>query len=168
MSMDSRDPLSRFLGSSLRALDNLLARAVIHLVAAAGPTQQLQAEISAGEVKEDLDLLEPYGFTAQPLPGAVAVCVFMGGERDNGAAILVHDQDKRPRTLAPGDVALYTDQDDPAAAAQDAHHRLQFGRDRSVTLRAKRLDIQCGTQRLILDETEGLLVQASQIRFEEL
>ncbi|WP_276931595.1 hypothetical protein, partial [Elstera cyanobacteriorum] len=52
--------------------------------------------------------------------------------------------------------------------AQDAYHRLQFGRDRTVTLRAKRLDIQCGTQRLILDETEGLLVQASQIRFEEL
>lgn len=168
MSNDSRDPFSRFLGSSLRALDNLIARAVIHLVAAGGPTQQLQAEISAGEVKNDFDLLEPYGLTAQPLPGAVAVCLFMGGERDNGAAVLAHDQDKRPRTLAPGDVALYTDQDNPAAGAEDALHRLHFGRDRSVILRAKRLDIQCGTQRLILDETEGLLVQASQIRFEEL
>jgi phage gp45-like len=162
------DGQPRFFGPLLNALDNLVARAVIRLVSAAGATQQLQAELSAGEVKNDLDLLEGYGLTAQPLPGAIAVCLFVGGERENGAAILAHDQAKRPRTLAPGDVALYTDQDDPAAAAADAQHRLHFGRDRSVILRAKRLDIQCGTQRLILDETEGLLVQASQIRFEEL
>ena len=158
----------RFIGPLLNALDNLVARAVIRLVSAAGPTQQLQAELSAGEMKNDFDLLEGYGLTAHPLPGAIAVCLFVGGERENGAAILAHDQGKRPRTLAPGDVALYTDQDDPTAAAADAHHRLHFGRDRSVILRAKRLDIQCGPQRLILDETEGLLVQASQIRFEEL
>lgn len=167
MSNDSRDPFSRFMGSSLRALDNLIARAVIHLVAAAGPTQQLQAEISAGEVKNDFDLLEPYGLTAQPLPGAVAVCAFLTGERDNGVALLAHDQDKRPRTLAPGDVALYTDQDDAAADAAGARHRLTLGRDRTITLRAKRIDLQCGDQRLILDETEGLSVIASHIRFDE-
>ncbi|WP_052711889.1 phage baseplate assembly protein domain-containing protein [Elstera litoralis] len=112
------DGQSRFIGPLLRALDNLVSRAVIRLVAASGPTQQLQAELSAGEVKNDFDLLESYGMTAHPLPGAIAVCLFVGGERENGAAILAHDQAKRPRTLAPGDVALYTDQDDPAAAPQ--------------------------------------------------
>lgn len=168
MSNDSRDPFSRFLGSSLRALDNLIARAVIHLVAAGGPTQQLQAEISAGEVKNDFDLMEPYGMTAQPLPGAVAVCAFLTGERENGVALLAHDQDKRPRSLSPGDVALYTDQDDPAASAEEAQHRFTLGRDRTMVLRAKRIDLQCGSQRLILDETEGVHVIATQIRFEEL
>lgn len=168
MSFYPRDGKSGFMTPLARVLDNLIARAVIHLVTSRGPTQQLQAEISAEEVKSDLDLLEPYGMTAQPLPGAVAVCLFMGGQRDNGAAILAHDQGKRPRTLAPGDVALYTDQDDPAASAEDARHRLTLGRDRTITLRAKRIDLHCGDQRLILDEAEGLRVIASQIRFEEL
>lgn len=159
------EALGRLMGPLNRAVDNMVGRAVIRLVQAGGYTQQLQAELSAGETKNDLDLLEPYGFTAQPLPGAIAVCLFVGGERENGAAILAHDQGKRPRTLAPGDVALYTDQDDPAAGAEDAAHRVTLGRDRSVILRGKRFSFKCGDQEMILDEAEGFIVRASRVQF---
>jgi phage gp45-like len=159
------DALGRVLAPLNRAIDNMVARAVIRLAQSGGQTQQLQADLSAGETKNDLDLLEGYGLTAVPLPGAIAVCLFVGGERENGAAILAHDQGKRPRTLEPGDVALYTDQDDPAASADEATHRITLGRDRSVTLRGKRFSFKCGDQEMILDKDEGFIVRAKQVRF---
>lgn len=159
------EALGRLMGPLNRAVDNMVGRAVIRLVQSGGYTQQLQAELSAGETKNDLDLLEGYGLTAVPLPGAIAVCLFVGGERENGAAILAHDQGRRPRTLVPGDVALYTDQDDPSAGAEDAAHRVTLGRDRSVILRGKRFSFKCGDQEMILDEAEGFIVRAKQVQF---
>lgn len=155
------ETLQRVLRPLARAVDNMVARAVVRLVASNGFTQILQAEISAGEVKNDLDHLEAYGMAAAPLPGSVALCLFVGGERDNGAAILVHDQRHRPRTLAPGDVALFTDQDDPAAAAEDARHRIQLTRDGTLVIRCRRLDIKCGDERLVMEEGTGFRLSYS-------
>lgn len=159
------DALGRLLGPISRALDNIVTRAVIRRVESMHWTQQLQVELSAGETKNDFDLLEQYGITSSPLPGAIAVCLFVGGERENGAAILAHDQKARPRTLYPGDVALYTDQDDRNAMADESLHRLHFGRDRSVILRCDSFSLKAGDQELILDKDEGLIVRASRVQF---
>lgn len=48
----------------------VLARGVVVLANATRKLQSLQLRITAGEVKDDMEHLEPYGFTSCPLEGA--------------------------------------------------------------------------------------------------
>lgn len=56
----------------------VLARGVVVLANATRKLQSLQLRITAGEVKDDMEHLEPYGFTSCPHEGAEAVAGFIG------------------------------------------------------------------------------------------
>jgi phage gp45-like len=59
-----------------------------------------------GEVIEDREAMEHYGFTSRPLPGAEAVVI-----RDGNHFIMVASDDRRYRVaLEAGELALYDDQ----------------------------------------------------------
>lgn len=91
---------------------NILARGVVALGNSASKLQGLQLRLLAGEVKDNVEHLEPYGFTACPLPGAEALAGFIGGDRSHGVVIVVADRRFRLQGLKPGEVALYTDEGD--------------------------------------------------------
>lgn len=94
------------------ALSNLVARGIVHLVNAAAKCQLLQIEMLGGEVKDDVEYLEPYGFTSNPHAGAEQIAIFPDGDKSHGVVIVVADRRYRLKGLATGEVAIYSDEGD--------------------------------------------------------
>ncbi|EGH25839.1 Phage baseplate assembly protein V, partial [Pseudomonas amygdali pv. mori str. 301020] len=67
---------------------------------------------TAGEVKDDMEHFEPYGFTSNPLAGAEGIAAFIGGDRSHGLLLVVADRRYRLKGLESGEVAIYTDEGD--------------------------------------------------------
>ena len=113
-------------------LANVLARGVVALGNSASKLQSLQLRLLAGEVKDNVEHLEPYGFTACPHGGAEALAGFIGGDRSHGVVIMVADRRFRLQGLEPGEVALYTDEGD----------RFHFKRGRIIDIETVTLNIK--------------------------
>lgn len=113
-------------------LANILARGVVALGNSASKLQSLQLRLLAGEVKDNMEHLEPYGFTACPLGGAEALAGFIGGDRSHGVVIVVADRRFRLQGLKPGEVALYTDEGD----------KFHFKRGRVIDLETVTLNVK--------------------------
>lgn len=95
-----------------RSVSNLLARAVVTGLNTASKCQMLQVELLANEQKENVEHLEPYGFTSAPQTGAEGVAVFPDGDRSHGLILMVSDRRYRIKGLKAGEVAIYTDEGD--------------------------------------------------------
>lgn len=111
---------------------NILARGLVALGNSASKLQSLQLRLLAGEVKDNVEHLEPYGFTASPLEGAEALAGFIGGDRSHAVVIVVADRRFRLQGLKSGEVALYTDEGD----------RLHFKRGRIIDIETVTLNIK--------------------------
>lgn len=113
-------------------LANVLARGVVALANSASKLQSLQLRLLAGEVKDGVEHLEPYGFTSCPKSGAEALAGFIGGDRSHGVVIMVSDRRFRVQGLKPGEVAIYTDEGD----------RIHFKRDRVIDIETVTLNVK--------------------------
>lgn len=91
------------------SLRNLISRCTVALASAGSKLQTLQIRMLAGEVKDSVEHLEPYGFTSHPHAGAEGVAVFPGGDRSHGVVVVVADRRYRLQGLKTGEVALYDD-----------------------------------------------------------
>lgn len=94
----------------LKRIQNAFSRATIKLIDSKTKTQSLQIGLLAGEIKGNIEHMEPYGFTAHPIPGAEAIALFFGGDRSNGVVIVASDKRHRLLNLKEGEVAIYDDQ----------------------------------------------------------
>lgn len=110
---------------------SVLARGVVVLANSARKLQSLQLRITAGEVKDDIEHLEPYGYTSCPKDGAEALVGFFG-DRSHGVVIMVADRRFRLQGLKPGEVALYTDEGD----------YLQFKRGRVIEVKTATFKVE--------------------------
>lgn len=111
----------------------VLARGVVVLANATRKLQSLQLRITAGEVKDDMEHLEPYGFTSCPHAGAEALAGFIG-DRSHGVVLVVSDRRYRLPNLQAGEVALYTDEGD----------RVVLKRGRVIEMETQTLRITAG------------------------
>ncbi len=59
----------------------MIARAELKSVNDKGKHMAVQVEVLAGEIK-NLEFLQPAGFSHHPLPGAKAIVLFLGADRD--------------------------------------------------------------------------------------
>lgn len=116
----------------MNRLMNLFARGVVALAKPTGKLQTLQMRLTAGEVKDGMEHLEPYGFTSCPQPGAEALAAFMGGDRSHGVVVVVADRRYRLQTLQAGEVAIYTDEGDA----------IHFKRGRIIDIHTATLNIR--------------------------
>lgn len=89
------------------SLKSIVARGRVAAVAAAGAVQRLQVRLLAGEIKDNVDHIEPFGFTSRPLPGAEHVTLFVDGDRSHGVVVVVGDRRYRLAGLPEGGAALY-------------------------------------------------------------
>ncbi|MBX9476466.1 phage baseplate assembly protein V [Yersinia enterocolitica] len=103
-------------GASIR---NLVARAVIIAQESARKCQMVGLKLIAGEIKEHVEHLEPYGFTSAAYDGAEAVVLFPSGDRSHGIVVMVADRRYRLKGLARGEVAIYDDQGKSIILARD-------------------------------------------------
>lgn len=92
------------------SVKNVQARCTVALVNPDKKMQEVQIRLLAGELKDGVEHMEPYGFTSHPLPGAEGVVVFPGGDRSHGVVVVVADRIFRLQGLKPGEVALHDDQ----------------------------------------------------------
>lgn len=91
---------------------NLVARAVVQLVADDGGLQIVQLGVLDTETRDGCERMQEYGLTSRPHPGAEAAVMFVGGRRDHGLVVAVDDRRYRLKSLQEGEVALYTDEGD--------------------------------------------------------
>ncbi len=125
--MDART-WQRLTAPIFRHLRQIVTRGVVRLVDPAQLLQELQIEALAGEVLDHVEHFEPHGFTSNPLAGAEVLLFSLGGGRSHNVAGIVTDRRYRPKGLAPGEVALYTDED------QNGGHRIHFKRGNEIHL----------------------------------
>lgn len=135
-----------------RPLD-FLARGTVALVDAARKMQGLQMRLTAREVKDGVEHFEPYGYTSNPLPGAEALLGFVGGDRSHCVALIVGDRRFRFVGLAPGEVAMYTDEGDS----------LVFRRGNRVELRTKNFDVDA-QDRVTLKAGQEVVLDTPKVR----
>lgn len=92
-------------------LDDILARGVVSAADGTKKMRTVQVRLLADEVRDDLEHVEPYGFTSEPkddeLPEAFAL--FFGGDRSHGIVFCVADRRFRLKNMKPGEVAIYDD-----------------------------------------------------------
>ena len=116
-------------------LTRLLARGTVVLAHSANKLQSLQMRLTAGEVNDDMEHFEPYGFTSNPLAGAEGIATFLGGDRSHGVVLVVADRRYRLKALAAGEVAIYTDEGD----------RIHFKRGRVIDIDTATLNIRASS-----------------------
>ena len=90
-------------------LDDFMARGVVTLADGEKKMRVVQVRLLADEVRDDLEHVEPYGFTSEPLPEAEAFALFFGGDRSHGVVFCVADRRYRLKPLKCGEVAIYDD-----------------------------------------------------------
>lgn len=131
--------IHRALQPMERRLANLCARGVVSLVNAAGKLQTLQIRLLSGEVKDNVEHFEPYGFTSHPLSGAEHFTAFLDGDRTHGITLVVTDRRYRLQTLPEGGVALYDSVG--TQVVLNADHTLQVTATGSVTITSPTVNI---------------------------
>lgn len=100
--------LFKALAPLARRIRLMAGRAILTLVDDATKMQGVQVKLLDGEVCNNVDRVQEYGFTSVPLPGAEGIYLALGGSRDNGVIVASDDRRYRPKNLQPGEVALYT------------------------------------------------------------
>lgn len=88
-------------------LQDLAARATVTAKKGMRKLRTLQLLLLANDVRDDVEHCEPYGFTSEPHPGAEAVAISLGGDREHTLAVTVFDRRYRPADLADGEVVVY-------------------------------------------------------------
>ncbi|MCE4053473.1 phage baseplate assembly protein V [Pseudomonas sp. Au-Pse12] len=116
-------------------LTRLLARGTVVLANSANKLQSLQMRLTAGEVNDDMEHFEPYGFTSNPLAGAEGIATFLGGDRSHAVVLVVADRRYRLKALAAGEVAIYTDEGD----------KIHFKRGRIIDIDTATLNIRASS-----------------------
>lgn len=106
------------------------ARGVLRAVSDSTARQTLQVELLRGELRDGVERMQNYGFTAHPHPGADAAIAFVAGNREQGIALVVDDRRYRLK-LKPGEVAMY----------DDLGNKIQLLRDRVQITAAQALEI---------------------------
>lgn len=85
-------------------------RAVLRAVNDDVSRQLLQIEILKGELRDQVERMQNYGFTSVPFPGADAAVAFVAGDRAHGIVLVVDDRRYRLTALEAGEVAMFDDQ----------------------------------------------------------
>lgn len=138
----TRRGMSSMLDPLKRRVAMMAARAVVRLVSDDASRQQLQAEILDGELRDDVERVQNYGFTSNPHVGADAIVLCLGGSREQAVAIVVDDRRYRLKLQA-GEVALY----------DDLGNSVQLLRDMVKVVAVQHLEATAPTTRIVSDVT---------------
>lgn len=74
-----------------------------------GKRPRAQISIRAGELQDDAEHVQPYGFASAPLPGAEGFGLNLGGGSAHAVLLVVDDRRYRLTSLQPGEVSLFDD-----------------------------------------------------------
>lgn len=93
-----------------RRVRSLARTAIISLIDDGGGLQSVQLQGVGGEQRSNSVRMQNYGFQSYPFEGAEALALSLGGDGAHTVVICVDDRRYRLKSLAQGEVALYTDE----------------------------------------------------------
>lgn len=100
--------VEKMLGRLRCSLDNLARMARVSSVSSAGPRVTATASANElGEVHEQVQVLEPYGFTSVPPAGSQGLLVCFGGDGAHPVLLSVGNPGTRLAGLADGELAIH-------------------------------------------------------------
>lgn len=99
----------RWIDELKRRIFLIIGRGVVYAINNETKIQKIQITGLNSETLTDIERPQNYGFESYPdVTDAEAVIAYIGGNRDQGLALVVHDRENRPDDLEEGDVRLYT------------------------------------------------------------
>lgn len=96
----------------------MIGRAVISALQHDGAINRAQLKLLAGEIQDNVEQMQEYGFASAAKPGAEAAVIFLGGNRDAGLVIATHDRRYRI-ALETGEVVIFDDLDQKVHLKRD-------------------------------------------------
>jgi phage baseplate assembly protein V len=104
--------IRRLFEHHARKMRNIVARGEVSLVLDSPKMQTNQIRLLDGELIDEAERAQQYGFTSHPLNGAEAFAVFVGAAREHPVILAVDDRRFRVTGLRQGEVCIYTDEGD--------------------------------------------------------
>lgn len=135
--MMTMDQVARMIAPLQRRVMLMMGRGVVGPVTDNGGLQTMQLTLLEGEVRDDVERVQNYGLSANPLPGSDCIVICAGGNRDHPVIIALDDRRYRPDGGAPGEVTLYTH-----LAGGAGGHRITLKADQSVEIQALKVVIK--------------------------
>ena len=105
--LDFRIAMGKLLAPLYRKISLLISRGAVKKVDDSLNCQNLQLELTDDELHDEIEHIQPYGYTSYPKTDAEVVFVSVGGQRSHGLVLSVADRRYRPKNMAEGDVCLH-------------------------------------------------------------
>lgn len=153
-----RTAITRLLAPLKQRILLLVGRGLIQAAKQAEGLPELAAELLRGEARDNLILMQDFGFASLPPAGGECLVLFPGGDRSLGFVTATDDRNRRPHDLAEGDSALY------GADDSEAQHRvwLRAG-DRTVLVVGGSIEIRADEGPLRLASPTAISLEAPQV-----
>lgn len=114
-----------------------IGRGVLKLVSEHPGVQLVQVEALKGEVIDQAEHMQAYGFASHPLSGAEAVINAVGGSRNHPLIVVIADRRHRP-ALAPGEAIVHDDQGQFVHLRRDG---ITVHTDKNVRIEGSRIEV---------------------------
>lgn len=106
--MSLRTEIEKLLAPLRHKVSTIISKAIVQLVNDDNGFQILQVSLGKGEIQDNLERIQEYGFTSYPDEEAEAIVAFIGGNRNQGIIIKVDDHRYRLIGIGQGSVAIYS------------------------------------------------------------
>ena len=131
---------------------SIVARGVVEKVSDEKNIQTIKAQILAGEVRDEMERFQEYGFTSKPFSDSECVIVFAGGNRDHGLVIATDDRKYRLKNLQDGEVAIYTDEGDSITLKRN--REIEIKGDSKVVVKSDNIELgKENLEKIVMGET---------------
>lgn len=115
-----------------------ITRAILKLVNDSTGLQRVQVEAYSGDVRDEAERFQNYGFSSVPFAGAEAVAAAVGGTTSHTIIVVCDDRRFRLRGLENGEVAVYDDQNQVIKLRRDG---VEITTHLPVTVNAETLNV---------------------------
>jgi len=131
------DDMKRFMAPLQRRVMLAIGRGTLGPVDDDDGLQRSQVTLLAGETRDNVERIQPYGLSAVPMAGADVLVVCVGGNRDHPVIIGVDDRRHRPTGMQAGDVCIYSHQ---------TGHKITLKADRTIEIEGDEITIKADTK----------------------
>lgn len=129
--------VERLIAPLRRRVMLMVGRGVVRLVDDRLGRQRVQIEALSGEILDDVERCQEYGFTSCPPPGSDAIVLALGGMRQHPVAVSVESPEHRAARGGMGEVVLYTYGDRRRAGGRERHMILLNPHRRRIFLQTR-------------------------------
>ncbi|MBN9232776.1 MULTISPECIES: phage baseplate assembly protein [Phyllobacteriaceae] len=113
----------------------MIRRSVLKNVRDDGETQRCSVEVADGIWRDDVEILQPFGFASSvPEDGALAIVLSVGSDEGDLVVLPVANPSKRMGGLKPGEVGMYNGHGDKMV--MKAGGAIEMGSGASITLKS--------------------------------